>query len=387
MKIVGVIPAKSSSTRLSGKNTRKIMGVPLFLWAASNLARVLPRADIHIDSDGDDILDLAAKHGFGTIRRPVSLATNATDGNQLLAWEASQVEADIYIQHLPPMLFLRPGTIARAIEMLGDPGCNSVFGVHREKVYLWGEHAPCYDLHNIPNSFTLDDTIREGMGFYAVKRQAFVESGIRVAPPFRMIELDRFEAIDIDTPEDFQFAGAVARGLPPDSDLLAGIGRLLDARDVKLVIIDVDGTMTDGGMYYTDDGRQMKKFNAKDGLAIGEAVKSGLEVGFLSSGYCDDIVRARADTLGVRRVHLGRGAKIEVVRQWARELGLDLNQIAFLGDDVNDVEAMHACGVSACPSDSVAAVRQAATFTLAATGGRGCVREFFDRFLADRIFK
>ena len=106
MKIVGFIPAKGSSTRTPAKNMQKVLGVPLFLWAANNLNKVLDKQDIYIDSDSEEILAIAKKHGFNTIKRPIELATNATDGNQLLQWQAKNVDADIYIQHLPPMIFL-----------------------------------------------------------------------------------------------------------------------------------------------------------------------------------------------------------------------------------------------------------------------------------------
>ncbi|WP_338553369.1 hypothetical protein [Paenibacillus sp. KS-LC4] len=225
MKYAGVIPAKGSSTRLPNKNMYQIQGVPLFLWAANNLNRVLDRKDIFIDSDSDEILLLAEKHGFGAIKRPEALATNATNGNELMLWEMSQVDADVYIQHLPPMIFLKQSTLQKGIEMI-ESGYDSVFSVLKTQCYLWGETAPKYDLYNLPNSFTLPPTIIEGMGLYFTKRNILEQTKVRVAGNYSMLEIDKFEAIDIDYLEDMELATAVANGLPSENPYTSGIQKL-----------------------------------------------------------------------------------------------------------------------------------------------------------------
>ena len=133
MKIIGIIPAKGTSTRVKEKNFREILGLPIYLWAANNLRRVLPRKDIYIDSESDRILTVCSKLGFGTIKRPKELATNKTDGNQLLTWESSQIDADVYIQHLPPMLFLRKLTLTTMINNIMN-GYDSSTTVYKQKI-------------------------------------------------------------------------------------------------------------------------------------------------------------------------------------------------------------------------------------------------------------
>ena len=135
MKIVGFIPAKGNSTRLPYKNKKKILGVPIFFLFFNNLSRVIPRGDIYIDSDDNEILELAILNGFNTISRPSYLANNDTDGNKLLEWEASNVEdADIYIQHLPPMIFCKKETIQKGINAIRS-GFQSTVYVNEEKSY------------------------------------------------------------------------------------------------------------------------------------------------------------------------------------------------------------------------------------------------------------
>ena len=150
---------------------------------------------------------------------------------------------------------------------------------------------------------------------------------------------------------------------------------------IKMLVLDVDGVMTDGGMYYTETGDQFKKFDTKDGMGIRLAMQQGMEVAFLSSGTNARIISDRAATLGVQRVHAGWGEKLEVLNRWCTESGIALHEVAYIGDDVNDLGCIRAVGLSACPADAVEAVRHAVTHILTRNGGAGCVREFIDAYL------
>ena len=209
MKIVGFVPAKGSSTRLSSKNKRKILGVPIFLWAANNLSRVLPKQDIYVDSDDEDILNLARKNGFNVIKRPAFLATNDTDGNKLLEWEAHNVDADIYIQHLPPMIFCRKSTILNGIDSV-KAGYDTAVYLHDEKNYIWKNGKPTYNLEKIPNSFDLEPQTSECMGLYVVNAKAFKNTKMRINHNFKVLKIDNFEKNDIDYEHDFIQAEALA---------------------------------------------------------------------------------------------------------------------------------------------------------------------------------
>ena len=147
---------------------------------------------------------------------------------------------------------------------------------------------------------------------------------------------------------------------------------------IRLLVLDVDGVMTDGGMYYTESGDQFKKFNTKDGMGIKLAMDLGIHVAFLSSGTQSNIITARAQTLGVQLVHVGSEEKFGILSEWCTELGIGIDEVAYIGDDVNDLECITKVGLSACPADAVWAIRKAANVVLAANGGHGCVREFID---------
>ncbi len=150
---------------------------------------------------------------------------------------------------------------------------------------------------------------------------------------------------------------------------------------IKLLVLDVDGTMTDAGVYIMEDGSQFKKFNARDGLGIQRAMKAGIEVGIISHSLVSAMVEARANMLGLNYFYIGQDSKVDVLSKWMKELNLNTNQIGYVGDDINDLEVMQMVGTSACPSDAVSSIKKIATIQLAKKGGDGCVREFIDDYL------
>lgn len=152
----------------------------------------------------------------------------------------------------------------------------------------------------------------------------------------------------------------------------------MKSQNIRLLVLDVDGVQTDGGMYYTESGDRFKKFNSKDGLGIKRAIKQGVHVAFLSSSTHARVIRDRAETLGVQLVHAGPEEKLGVLSGWCKELGVALDEVAYIGDDLNDLTCIRAVGISACPADAVAAVKTAVNVVLDRSGGEGCVREFID---------
>lgn len=153
---------------------------------------------------------------------------------------------------------------------------------------------------------------------------------------------------------------------------------------IKLLILDVDGVMTDGGMLFTAKGDEQKKFNTKDGMGIMKAMKDGLQIGIISSGFSDQIVKKRADLLGIQKCYVGREAKMDILGQWMKEDGISFEEIAMIGDDINDLEVMKNAGVSACPSDAVIEIKSICNIILQKKGGYGCVREFLDLYTGEK---
>ena len=151
---------------------------------------------------------------------------------------------------------------------------------------------------------------------------------------------------------------------------------------LKMLILDVDGVLTDGGMYVSEKGDQMKRYHTHDGLALLELGKSKkLTLGILSSGFTEHIVQDRATLLGIEHVYVGREPKLDILNTWCTELGYSLDEVAIIGDDLNDLPVMQAVGLAVCPASAVSKVKSVADIILSRKGGDACVREFIDNYL------
>ncbi len=150
--------------------------------------------------------------------------------------------------------------------------------------------------------------------------------------------------------------------------------------EIKLLVFDIDGVLTDGGVYFSESGDEFKKFNVKDGVGIRMVVKQGIKTGFLSAGRTKKLIGKRALQLNVELVYVGNEEKIIILSQWAKKLKLKFTEIAFVGDDLNDLECLNKCGFTACPSDASDLVKKSVHVVLEKKGGEGCVRELIDNY-------
>lgn len=151
---------------------------------------------------------------------------------------------------------------------------------------------------------------------------------------------------------------------------------------IKLIIADADGTLTDAGIYLTAAGEEFKKFNARDGLAMNRLNKNGIRVAILSHSKNTAIIQKRAEMLGLQIWYAGQEKKAVIIRRWMQELSLQAENILFLGDDLNDLDAFQLVGAGVCPADADPLIKQHAHLILDNRGGDGCFRE-----LADRAFR
>jgi YrbI family 3-deoxy-D-manno-octulosonate 8-phosphate phosphatase len=149
---------------------------------------------------------------------------------------------------------------------------------------------------------------------------------------------------------------------------------------IKLIVTDVDGVLTDGHVYITDSGEQMRSFYVRDGLAMKALMKNGYNVGIITAALTSGAVEMRAKMLGIGLLYIGLEEKIKIVDQWRKKLKLKWNNIAYIGDDLIDIEVMKKVAFSACPADAVDKVKEVATVTLKTKGGQGCFREMTEKY-------
>jgi 3-deoxy-D-manno-octulosonate 8-phosphate phosphatase (KDO 8-P phosphatase) len=155
------------------------------------------------------------------------------------------------------------------------------------------------------------------------------------------------------------------------------------AAHIKYLILDVDGVMTDGGLYYSAKGQELKRFNAQDGYGIVMAREAGIGVGIIS-GRSTPIIDARARVLKIEDVFHGADDKVAAMREIQRKRGFDDAECAFMADDLFDLPLLRTVGLAAAPRNARPEVRRMAHVVTSASGGDGAVRELIDFILAHR---
>lgn len=145
---------------------------------------------------------------------------------------------------------------------------------------------------------------------------------------------------------------------------------------IQFIFLDVDGVMTEGGMNYTENGDEFKRFDTKDGMAIKKAIDAGIKIGIISSGFSDKVIKRRASMFGIEHIYVGGEKKETIAQQWLSELGFGWDKCAYIGDDINDRIMMQRVAISASPANGVSSVKAIAHFVLQSNGGYGCIREF-----------
>ena len=145
---------------------------------------------------------------------------------------------------------------------------------------------------------------------------------------------------------------------------------------IKMLVMDVDGTLTDGHIYIGNDGEIMKSFDVKDGYAIAHILPENNIIPVIITGRKSKIIENRAKELKITELHQGIIDKLSKLKEIIAKYGLKPEQIAYIGDDLNDLECINYCGFTGCPNDAVEEVKKSVLYICKQNGGNGAVREF-----------
>lgn len=148
----------------------------------------------------------------------------------------------------------------------------------------------------------------------------------------------------------------------------------------KLILTDIDGVWTDGGMYYDQTGNEWKKFNTSDSAGVLFARKLNIPVGIIT-GEDTSIVQRRAEKLKIEILHQGISEKLSVAQSICKELGITLSEVAYIGDDIGDLDLLKACGISAAPANAPVYIQKHVHYVTQKSGGQGAFREFVEWIL------
>lgn len=147
---------------------------------------------------------------------------------------------------------------------------------------------------------------------------------------------------------------------------------------IKLLVMDVDGTLTDGKVYMGENGELMKAFDIKDGYAIKNILPKIGVVPVIITGRTSHILLHRCEELGITEVQQGIEDKVSMLSFLIKKYNVTMDEVAYIGDDLNDLDCMKMCGVTGCPADAASEVKKYVSYVCEKNGGNGAVREFVE---------
>ena len=373
---VAFIPVRGGSKSIPHKNIKPFCGKPLVYWTAKAAVESKYIDKVYVSTDDEKIRETVL--GFcldrvEVIGRSNSTATDeaSTESAMLEFARGHDFEHIALIQATSPLL--RAEDIDRGFECLKD--ADSVLSVVRQKRFVWkdegNESFPVnYDYMNRPRRQQFDGYLVENGAFYITGKDKLLESGCRLSGKIRTVEMPEYTYYEIDEPSDWIIAEAL---------LKARKTRNADI-NVRMFVADCDGTLTDGGMYYSAEGDCLKKFNTRDGVGFRLLSEKGIITGIITNED-SEIVKRRREKLKLDFVKTGISNKLSMIKELCAEYEIDLSEVAYIGDDLNDMDVMKNVGLSFCPSDAVDDVKSIANVVLSARGGGGAVREATDWIL------
>jgi len=152
------------------------------------------------------------------------------------------------------------------------------------------------------------------------------------------------------------------------------------AKSIKLVAFDVDGVMTDGSLTFDEDGKEIKTFNAKDGLGVVMLNRAGITTSIITARN-NGTVKVRAEILEIKELHMGQKYKVPALENIMKKYNLDYSEVAYMGDDLPDICVLERVGLKCCPNDAVDEVKKVCNYIAPNGGGRGAVRDLCDLIL------
>jgi len=387
---VAFIPVRGGSKSIPQKNIKNIGGKPLVFWVIDAALESKVFDDIYISTDDHQIADVIGTHpqaGCLTIvKRSKETATDTASTESAMLEFARQYDFDVItlLQATSPLITGQD--IARSMDLFdNDRDADSLLSVCREKRFIWektnsGFSRPVnYDPANRPRRQEFDGFLVENGALYITGKNQLLESQNRISGKVMTFEMSPETYFELDEPSDW----VIIENLLKQEKKSEYKPKL---KEIRLFLVDVDGVLTDAGMYYSETGDELKKFNTKDGKGIELLKKQGIEVGIITSEDTR-IVADRAKKLKVDILYQGIKDKGSILDEILSELTLSPHQVAYIGDDLNDLSIIRRVGFSAAPADAVNKIKLEVDYVCSKKGGRGCVREIADLILSEKIHK
>lgn len=388
---VAFIPVRGGSKSIKLKNIKPILGKPLVYWTVKAACQCDEIDEVYVSTDSEAIrtavLSFAGneKDIFSKLKVVDRTAESASDtaSTEFAMLEFArnrEFNNIVLIQATSPLLTSED--LKHGFELFEKPDTDSVLSVVKQKRFNWkineaGNGIPVnYDVYNRPRRQDFDGYYVENGAFYITTKELLLKSGNRVSGNIKLVEMDEKSFFEIDEPSDWIIVENLMKQSMNDHQ---------DYSNIKLLVTDCDGCLTDGGMYYSEKGDELKKFNTKDGMAFALLKEKGIKTSIIT-GEKVELNRRRAEKIKIDFYREGCTDKLSALKKICSENAILMENVAFIGDDVNDLAVLKSVGLSCCPADAIYSVKDVCDYVAKCKGGEGVIREVTELILGGQHY-
>jgi N-acylneuraminate cytidylyltransferase len=382
---IAIIPARGGSKGIPRKNVLPVAGKPLVAHSIDQAIASGVVERVLVSTDDREIASVSWQHGAEVVWRPAEISGDKASSELALLHaldyaKGSGVDPDlvVFLQATSPLR--QAEDIRKAVETVHEEGADSLFSACALQGFLWRvekgkPRSFNYDHVNRPMRQDAADDVVENGSIYIFKPWVLRQLKNRLGGRVAVYRMDAAHYFQIDEVEDLH----ILEVLMQHRERTAGRP---DFASIKLLVLDFDGVMTDNLVHVDEKGVETVRCSRADGMGIAELQRQGIEVIVLSTER-NPVVAARCRKLNIPHVQ-GLNDKLEALRHAASELGLGPHQVAYVGNDRNDLECMRWVGLPIAVADAVNDVREAARLVVSRSGGQGAVREVCDLIVQTR---
>lgn len=385
---VAFIPARGNSKSIPLKNIRQINGKPLVYWTIKAACNCKQIDKVYVATDSDKVKDIVNSFKNGIEKEIFKKVEVIGRSNESAADTAStelamlefatyyKFENIVLIQATSPLLQTKD--LEAGFFAFQEDGTDSVISTVRQKRFYWSEdekgyvHSINYNVFKRPRRQEFDGYLVENGAFYITSKESLLRSKNRVSGAIKAVEMKEDTFFEIDEPNDWFIVEALMKKNE--------ISMLQKIPKIKMFLTDCDGCLTDGGMYYSEYGDELKKFHTRDGMGFEILQKEGIITGIITS-ETSDLNYRRAEKLKLNILEAGTKDKVTIVKKLCDERNIALEEVLYIGDDINDIEVLKMVGVSCCPANAISQVKQVAQIITHTRGGEGVIREVVEILL------
>lgn len=382
MKTIAFIPVRGGSKSIPLKNIKPFCDKPLVCWNIEALEACTSVDEIIVATDSDKIEETVTAQAYQKTKIYRRSAENACD---TASTESVMLEYINYAQLTTDTVFMLVQATSpltqtchfnEALALYKEAKYDSMLTCVRNYRFFWNADGTSknYDYRNRPRRQNFQGELMENGAFYINTVGNILESGNRLSGKIGIYEMPEYTATEIDEPDDWIILENLMR-----KHVLCHCPR----KPIKLFISDIDGTLTDGGMYYSENGDELKKFNTRDGMGFQLLREAGIKTGIITSENTL-MAERRAKKLKIDYLVQGKrdGGKLAAAKEICEQLHIGLDEVAYIGDDINCYELLNAVGEKACPADAHKKIKNIPSIhIMTAKGGEGCVREFIEKLI------